>query len=407
MYASAEQSAAMSIPAAGASERPTDRYERLLRRLIASHQWEKALETARQWLDEDPAEPRAHLAAGQSLCELRQPQPACQHLLEALKGNPRSDRAHRLLARARFAQRDYRQADQHLAQAIALNPADAYGWYYLAWMRESFGATELAARHGRHALSLDPENVAVLNLLARCQDPRSPEQLAQSLRVLELAPDNASAHRSVGNYRLNVDGNYPAAEESFRRALHFEPTDKAAQRGLFLTLRRRDTLYRALQFPLILAERLRLFDVRGGVLGKLAFVLAGFVAGKFLLGGLAVWALFVFPLAKVYEYLTLGDIRARAGVPGARRGGAFGLRAWPLKLRFGLFAVLVAAFWGGLAFLGLRSERLPLFGAAIGVIGLGMYFQGMGMKVLIHSARVSAAKRSEKRFQKYLRAAMP
>jgi hypothetical protein len=38
---------------------------------------------------------------------------------------------------------------------------------------------------------------------------------------------------------------------------------------------------------------------------------------RFVLVGLLLWFMWVWPLTKVYEYLTIGDIQARAGVSAA------------------------------------------------------------------------------------------
>lgn len=81
-----------------------------------------------------------------------------------------------------------------------------------------------------------------------------------------------------------------------------------------------------------------------------------FFAMRFILGGLILWFALVWPLVKVYEFLTIGDIRAKAGEIGGDRG-VFSFRRWPLTVRLGIFAATLVAFWGGLAYL-FSNDRL-------------------------------------------------
>ena len=57
----------------------------------------------------------------------------------------------------------------------------------------------------------------------------------------------------------------------------------------------------------------------------------------FLLCGYGLWLVAGLPLLKGYEYLTIRDLRAQAGVPGARRGGLWGFWRWPFAVRFALY----------------------------------------------------------------------
>jgi len=82
------------------------------------------------------------------------------------------------------------------------------------------------------------------------------------------------------------------------------------------------------------------------------------------------WFALVWPLTKVYEYLTIGDIRARAGELGVRHGGFLGYRKWPLKVRLSIFAVFLISFWGGVAFFFVGKN--PLAGRELGQAILGI-----------------------------------
>jgi hypothetical protein len=76
---------------------------------------------------------------------------------------------------------------------------------------------------------------------------------------------------------------------------------------------------------------------------------------RFVLGGLILWCLLIWPMVKVYEFLTVGDIRARAGEIGSRRGGFLGYRKWPVRVRLSIFAGCLVSFWALLAWLVVRE----------------------------------------------------
>src|SRR5262249_19275054 len=155
-------------------------------------------------------------------------------------------------------------------------------------------------------------------------------------KSLELDPTNAAIHENVGFCHLHYTANYTAAEEAFRRSLFFAPSCKSARSNLFILLKKRDRIYRALNAP------------RDFLAGDFSFIIPKFredsdsvLLGLYLLIvphsvrvmryiGVAVWCIFVWPLVKAYEYLTIGDILSKAGEVGAKCGGFAGYRRWSL-----------------------------------------------------------------------------
>jgi tetratricopeptide (TPR) repeat protein len=395
---------------AAAPDGPAERYSTLLWRLAHSGQWERVLDTARDWLSEDPENCRAHLAAGQALINLERYAPAQPHLAKALQGNPQNDFAHRLASLACFHLNDFAKADDHIQQALALHPNEALHWYHLAWMRYQHGALQMAAQHARRALELRPEDANTINLLALCQGMEGPARLAQYQRALALDPENEMIHNNIGVYYMDVDRNYPAAEECFRRALMFNPSLKMAQKNLFQVLRQRDLLYRVLSFPRRLLGGLAWNRSDRGLTTRLGLLLFWVTIGRALLPVVAFWLVFIVPLMKGYEYLTLGDIRAKAGVPGARRGGIFGFRRWPFGVRFGVFVALSVLFWGGV-YAVFRYHLLP--DAALGIIVIAAlpFLLFWLVRSLVqswkYSRRLALAKRSEKKLQRLMNGQPP
>jgi hypothetical protein len=92
---------------------------------------------------------------------------------------------------------------------------------------------------------------------------------------------------------------------------------------------------------------------RGGhaAITRIALLALWFAIGRYFLLVFGVWLVLVWPLVRAYEYLTLSDILAKAGVAGARRGGWFNSHRWPLTARLSVFALLVLSFWGGIFWL--------------------------------------------------------
>ena len=391
-----------------APETPSQRYATLLSRLIGSKDWTRALSTAREWLAEDPTSAQAHLSAGQALINLDRHAEALPHLTKTLEMNPNHAFAHRLASSSCFHLKDFTKADEHIQRAIALQPNESTHWYQLAWMRYMNGAPDLAAKHAARALELAPENSNVVNLLALCQRSKPKERLAQYQRALELDPENAVVHSNLGLYRLHVDGDSKAAEACFRRALQINPADKKAQANLLLALRHRHLGYQILRFPLSMWDRTTwarkdLYTLAHAVVLGLCLATTYF---WYIIFG---WVMLVFPLQKAYEYLTLGDIQAQAGMIGARRGGLLGYRRWPFAARLGVFALLTALFWSGIgaAYLFLKDDPAPL--KAFAPAGVILLVLALLTVLVIRFVRLGKrlrlrwiARRSERKFHRQM-----
>ena len=385
---------------------PAQRYGIMLDRLVASGQWERAAQVARDWLAEDPLSVPAHRARAQALVNLERYDAVAGHVERVLAGEPRDGFAHRLASIACFAKKDFTGADDHIQQAIALQPQVAMHWYHLAWMRYQHGAHEAAARYGQRALALAPQSADTINLLALCQPSDGKTRLAQYQRALALDPENAMVHNNVGAYYLHAENNPGRALESFRQALRLDPTNETAQKNLFSALRSCDSIYKALSFPRRFG---RGFSVRPGegvngrAVSRLLFlVLAGYVV--FPLYGL--WLVVGLPLLKGYEYLTIRDLRAQAGVPGARNGGWWGFWRWPFGVRFALYFLGVIVFWAAVGWL-CRDVEFATALTALGTLALAVLCVNLvrGLSKLGH--RKFLTWRGERRFRRRMQAAGP
>ncbi|MDB6155553.1 MAG: hypothetical protein JWL90_4006 [Chthoniobacteraceae bacterium] len=327
-------------------------YSMLVARFVESGQWDRALESAREWLANDPQNSGAHLAAGQALINLERKAEADVHISHVLRIEPENAFAHRLMSIVRFDQKRFKEADSAIQQAIALAPNDAYNWYHLALMCYRQGDLKSATTWAQKARGLSPLDPSIINLLAMCApddaNPSANGQLRQYQQALELDPENATVHNNIGVHYLNVSRDYAAAEKSFRFALSLEPANPIFRSNLFVTIKQRDRFYRILCGPRDLLAKFSLFMRRTrerSWVAALLLIPVWIIAARFFFIVLILWLLFVWPMIKVYEQLTVGDLRAKAGEIGARQGGFLQYRRWPLKARLAIFGALLVGFW--------------------------------------------------------------
>lgn len=368
---------------AGEQNRPN--FQLLISRYRGSGQWERTLSTAQEWLETEPENASAHIAAGQALMNLDRHPEAEAHLRRALASRPDSSTAHRFLSIVLFYARRFKQADEEAKTALSLAPNDHYNWYHLAWMFYRQGDKVSATKYLEKARELAPRDADVINLLAVCTPLDSPLKLRQYEEALALEPENAQIHSNIGAYYLNASRDYEKAGECFRRALFFDPHLKMARENLFLTLKHRDKVYRALRAPrdwVMEGFRFARAARSKSILLYLVLIPLWALLFRFLIAGLALWCLLVWPMIKVYEFLTIGDIRHQAGEVGSRRGGFLGYRKWPIHVRLAIFGGCLLTFWSGLAALVLfgngSADRETLIGiivASLFIIGLaGLLF---------------------------------
>jgi tetratricopeptide (TPR) repeat protein len=399
------------------SGRNAPNYATLTARFASSRQWDRTLETAREWLSVEPENIDAHKAAGAALVFLDRKPEAEPHMNRVLAARPDMDETHRLLSLIHFKAERFKEADESIQEAISLNPEEALNWYQLARMCYLQGDHKAAKRFADKALELDPRNADITNLVIMSEPWDSSnigDILARYHKSLELDPTNATIHENVGFCHLYYTGNYKAAEEAFRRSLFFEPSCKSARSNLFILLKKRDRIYRGLIAP------------RDFLAGDFSFIIPKFredsdsvLLGLYLLIvphsvrvmryiGVALWYIFVWPLVKAYEYLTIGDILSKAGEVGAKCGGFAGYRRWSLLVRLGIFAGLLATFWGGAALFWVKKYAPSAKHPWITLLGLGLsvgfiaylVYKVRGMIRIIRERRVeSHARRRAKLFK--------
>ncbi|HEX9342693.1 MAG TPA: tetratricopeptide repeat protein [Actinomycetota bacterium] len=188
---------------------------------------------------------------------------------------------HALLALCLARQGDLADAEREAAEAVGLDPDGALGHYILAGVLRRRGRFDEAEAAARKAIVLAPGNADVLAALAQIQlakrrwaeaaataaqglDANPDHRDCANLRAFALIrlgrraeaatvlagllardPENPRTHANQG-WLLLYTGDYDGAAEHFREALRLLPTLEWARRGLSLTQKAHNPLYRAL-----------------------------------------------------------------------------------------------------------------------------------------------------------------
>lgn len=356
-------------------------------------EYRKMLDMGGELISLQPDLPVGYMIAGHAHLCLNDPKSAEGSLKKALSFDPDDDFVHFLLAGAYREDKRFALAEEHIRKAIELDPNDANHWCELAHLCHAQGDLGNAGRYARKALELDPENVVAMNLVGMSTRDDTPEGARSALqayaRALEADPEDAYVHNNVGVARLQLQ-DYAAAEESFRRALSIDPTEKLFRKNLYIVLRHRSILYRLLNFPGdFLLRVIAAMGDRWWTIFLIMIIPAALLRGAtkspwarpitFMLAPVAlfvVWFLVFKPLIRFYEFLIMSDIKAQAREVGARRGGPLGLYGWPFWLRFLLFFSVMCGVWTAIGFAAASPLLRPW---VIGIVVAGMvFFWGYG-----------------------------
>lgn len=332
----------------------TTHYLTLVNRFIGSRQWDRVLETAKEWIGKNPENAQAQRATAQALVNLGRHAEAEPFIMTTLRLRPEDDFALYIASLINFKLKRFSVAEDMIQKAIEIKPRNSSHWQHLAWMCYSQGDPKSGLRWAEKALELSPRDTGAINMVAICQ-PKDEEGRATKRRLigeaLEITPDNPVLLNNLGIEHLNTP-DFAAAEACFRRALTLDPTSKIYRKNLFISLKATDRIYKALCAPrdgiLKFMAALRNKAKRTIVLLPI-ILLFWFGASRYVLAILVLWFILVWPMLKVYEYLTLADLSKKAGEIGANRGGFLGHRAWSPRIRLGLFTVILVSFWSAVA----------------------------------------------------------
>lgn len=275
---------------------------------------------------------QTHLSRGRLLLEQDRYDLAADEFRQALASEPNSADAHALLSLTLTHDKDqWSEATREAEMAIHLEPDNSLAHYARAAVMVKRNQDAEALGSIREALAIDPYHAGSYALAAsiHCQRTEWNEALdmatkglevdpedgtCASLRALALErlgrthdaaseaeaavrrnPDSPEAHAMKG-WALLQNGDYRAAQDSFREALRLDPTNEFARSGMVQSLNNNHLIFRLV---------FRFYSVVGRLSGKMQWaIMIGLYLGMRLLRGLAkqnpALEPFVLPILVIY-----------------------------------------------------------------------------------------------------------
>ena len=269
-------------------------------------------------------------------------------------------------------------AKDRFQHALSMEPEEAGYWLAYAWNCVQRDDPVTALEATEKARELEPESAESERLIATIKSMRGEDggtrhdaraQVQELARVLEVNPDDDTTHYQIGNVYLYDLDDAESAERHFRKALFLNPADKDYRLALFSTVRRKDPVLSVLWSPWRYVRR-RLLNIdrlasAGGVKSAAGIAWAILIA-PFDMAVFALWAIFLFVPAAIYELLARRELRRRAGSVTTQGRGFTALYSAPFFARFAVFAVLFFAFIGvtawGLTRVEFKAEMSDIVG---------------------------------------------
>jgi tetratricopeptide (TPR) repeat protein len=255
-----------------------------------------------------------------------------------------------------------------------------------------------AKTHAETAVALDPvdaENIRIsveVKRLVERENWQAWLRVQQLESALALEPNNAHLHESLGTIYLYELDRPREAEICLREALRLDPRDRDRQRLLFKAVGQQRLIYRVISLPSRAFARLKLI-VKYIVKEKPGAIFWFIVGYKFVALAL-VWLASVtvvfWPAAKVYEWLLLEETRSGADTKLWHLRVKRFFTRWPFTLRFGVFAVVICAFWIILFRQYFDTWKKSFFALSVFV---GVHFLATGLSVAVKAARSALGRR--------------
>lgn len=346
-----------------------------IRRLLDLRMYDKALGMCRHSLQSAPDDPETHLLAGIAALALEDLPTAKLHLETAVREDPEEADAHFQLSRYWFKKGFPRRAEDSVERALRLDAYDPAYWHQLSWISYRDGEYKKARERAQRACELAPDDPNVANILAladaQCEDGAKWEPDAQVKTLMELLamdPENSSLHHNLGLVYFQELCDYELAAKHFATAVELNPKEKRSREFLALSIQRQNRFLRCLQWPWLIWPSLKRVQRWAGQQPWRWLILAPAALFLFIpaILFLSFWAVWLWPVAKGYEYLTVAESRRKMQVLG--EPGLFGVHHWPFGLRFGLFLAGMVAFWATLFLFWEVKAVKVIFGLILGLV---------------------------------------
>ncbi|MFC4992605.1 tetratricopeptide repeat protein [Rubritalea tangerina] len=272
-------------------------------------------------------------------------------------------------------------AEDNIRKALELNPHDDHSWLIMAHLQLNFENPKEAIFCADKALSINPENQQARSIRTRAQgeltgndklDPHS--QIAELQELLESNPEDDITHMHIGILYYDELKDYKKAEEHFRIALRLDPEDKTYQTLLIKALRKRDKALRILWLPLSpVLKVLAFFEWMNQAKWRWIFFILLLPVLKYIVvicvAISVTFFLFVWPMVKTYEFLTLVEVHKKMGKLSLYSGPLEKIHRQPFALRVALCLSVFALFWGGILYaFSNTTSRIPLIAGLSSII---------------------------------------
>lgn len=325
-----------------------------LNHFLESDQWDRSRDTLAELLAQEPENDWLHYQMGYALWRLDQYHLAEKHLKQAIALNPDDADYYQTLSSLYLTKGQAGKADDFCRKSLQLDPENAETWFLAAHLNVHFDDPQEARKALDRGAQLAPHSSQIhqLEALVGSITPGSGklaavQQIEHYQKALQTNPESAYSFYRIGHVHLSETQDYQAAESAFRSALKIDPQDRDYQKALMSALRHRDPVLRILYFPATLATAV--FEFYGKACSRIWTLIIFIFAWKvFLVVGLSLYLIFVFlfwPMAKLYEKLTMVEIHKKMGLIRIYKGPFARIHRLPFFVRMAAFSSIFALFW--------------------------------------------------------------
>lgn len=213
---------------------------------ISVRRYDLAIEIMQRFLSTHPENSIAFYTIARAYTLKGEQQKAIATYIETLRLDPNNSMSHALYASQLKDMKHYPLAEHEAMIAIQLDPTNHLAHYIYAniFLKEKKETTK-AIQHSLRALELAPEkadyHVTLGSLLASTGNIPAAE--AEFQRALNIDPENEYAHNSYGVLLLNQKHAPQEALKHFRIALMQTPNNEAIRRNFFIALKAKNKFY--------------------------------------------------------------------------------------------------------------------------------------------------------------------
>ncbi len=341
-------------------EDSTTTLENQLLHFHTSDQHERAISTGTELLAIDPLNGWVHAIMGQAYTSLEQYNHAEKHFKAAIAQDPDDADNFTQISFMELQRGRAGKADDYIRKSISMDPTSAYTWYIFGILcihYEDFNQAQFCVAKIRE---LDPSsnNAEQLDVMSKTNiegknQYSTTEKISENEKLLGTDPENDFAHYQLANIYLHEIKDFDKAEFHFRKALEIDPIDKDYQKGLIKSWRKRDWILKTLWIPYLPIQWA--LDICGWANKKIwPYVFMIFIMKYILIAAIVVALIFYsifWPVAKLYEYMTLAEIHRKMGVLKIYSGTMEQIHKWKLSKRMFTMAGIALFYWGCIALL--------------------------------------------------------